>query len=456
MVVCGFMFGPPAEQGRIEPISSASLAAYLLGATMIVLASLHADPALIVFAAAGRGTLVVAWRAPAATGAVAAAAAFVVRRVRRMGGARQSGHAGAAGRSAARHRPRSHRRLRRLASDHGRDLRGLFGGAGFLAQGRSTSAIIPVVWSAAGGVRAARAVDRALRPHRASRSLDPVRDPGGAAGCGLWRRDRDPRPGATAGRDLPISIALFATGTLGALALALTFALEKGWLTIALALMSMGTAWISMQRPIPFLRWLAAILAGDRGAARSATSRASSATRSAPPRSSTGCSGATAFRRPSFWIGKLLPAPPRRRCAAAGRWRRRRSCSRCCWRSWKSATPSTAATCTAPFPRSRSSRCRSASRSRWRSAWNGCASAPAASFTMSARWCSRLSPGSRACSVCCCWKIPSSGRPGRAAPSSTCILLGYALPAVLMLLLSYAVAGRRRDVLRQRASRRAR
>src|SRR6202035_601832 len=67
---------------------------------------------------------------------------------------------------------------------------------------------------------------------------------------------RDERPG------LPASIALFATGALAALALALTFALEKGWLTIALALMSLGTAWISTQRPIPFLRWLAAILAG--------------------------------------------------------------------------------------------------------------------------------------------------------------------------------------------------
>jgi uncharacterized membrane protein len=43
---------------------------------------------------------------------------------------------------------------------------------------------------------------------------------------------RDDRPG------LQASIALFATGTLAALALALTFALEKGWLTIALALMS--------------------------------------------------------------------------------------------------------------------------------------------------------------------------------------------------------------------------
>jgi uncharacterized membrane protein len=80
-----------------------------------------------------------------------------------------------------------------------------------------------------------------------------------AAACGATTETltrRDSRPG------LSISIALFATGALGALALALTFALEKGWLTIALALMSMGTAWILMQRPIPFLRWLAAILAG--------------------------------------------------------------------------------------------------------------------------------------------------------------------------------------------------
>ena len=66
---------------------------------------------------------------------------------------------------------------------------------------------------------------------------------------------REPRPGQA------IAAALFATGTLAALALGFTFALDKGWLTIALALMSLGTAWISLQRPVPFLRWLAAILA---------------------------------------------------------------------------------------------------------------------------------------------------------------------------------------------------
>ena len=46
---------------------------------------------------------------------------------------------------------------------------------------------------------------------------------------------REARPG------LAPSTALFATGTLAALALALTFALDKGWLTIALALTSMGS-----------------------------------------------------------------------------------------------------------------------------------------------------------------------------------------------------------------------
>src|SRR4029077_3598601 len=64
----------------------------------------------------------------------------------------------------------------------------------------------------------------------------------------------EPRPGAMA------ASAMFATGTLGALALALTFALEKGWLTIALALTVPGIAWIVEQRPLPWLRWLAAIM----------------------------------------------------------------------------------------------------------------------------------------------------------------------------------------------------
>ena len=151
---------------------------------------------------------------------------------------------------------------------------------------------------------------------------------------------RDDRPG------LPISVALFATGTLAALALALTFALEKGWLTIALALMSMGTAWISMQRPIPFLRWLAAILAGIvvlRDRLRAAHRRRCGRHHADLQLAVVGLrrSGAVVLGRQS---SSCAAAATTRRCAP---WRRRRSCSRCCWRSWKSAMPSTAATSTA-------------------------------------------------------------------------------------------------------------
>ena len=65
---------------------------------------------------------------------------------------------------------------------------------------------------------------------------------------------RAPRPG------LPAAGAIFATGAVAALALALTFALENGWLTVALALMVPGIAWVADQRPLPALRLLAAVI----------------------------------------------------------------------------------------------------------------------------------------------------------------------------------------------------
>ncbi|WP_128924176.1 DUF2339 domain-containing protein [Bradyrhizobium guangxiense] len=261
LVVCSFMFGPGIEDGEIEPVSSSSLGAYLFGAMLIVLSSAHADLALIAFALLVGATLFVAWRAPAATGALGAAAATVfivfaewaVRASPDMlvlpGGAMSGVGPTAIDSSVTLH-------LVTAAI-----FAAGFGIAGFLAQGRSNSAIIPVVWSAA-GVATPIAILVALyaRIAHLDRSIPfailavLLAAAFGAATEALTRRES--RPGTM------ISTALFATGTLGALALALTFALEKGWLTIALALMSLGTAWISMQRPIPFLRWLAAIFAG--------------------------------------------------------------------------------------------------------------------------------------------------------------------------------------------------
>src|SRR5207247_10199968 len=40
-----------------------------------------------------------------------------------------------------------------------------------------------------------------------------------------------------------------------------TMALEKGWLTVALALMVAGIAWVADKRPLPALRLLAAAVA---------------------------------------------------------------------------------------------------------------------------------------------------------------------------------------------------
>ncbi len=261
LVVCGFMFGPPADEGQIEPISSGSLAAYLAGATLIVLASFHADAALVVLGLLVAGTFFVAWRAQAATGAIAAAAIFVFAVFAEWAVRGNPDMLVLPGGPLPGIGP--------VATDGSVSLHLVtaaifaagFGAAGFLAQGRSVSAIIPVVWSAA-GVFTPLALLIALyaRIAHLDRSIPfailAVLLAAAFAVATETLSKRETRPG------LPISIALFATGALAALALALTFALEKGWLTIALALMSMGTAWISMQRPIPFLRSLSAILAG--------------------------------------------------------------------------------------------------------------------------------------------------------------------------------------------------
>ena len=260
LVVCGLLFGPPADDDRVEPVSSGSLAAYLFGAMLIVLASFHADAAIVVFAVLTAATLVVAWRAPSATGAIALAAAFVglgflewaVRTNPDMlvlpGGPLPGIGASPIEGSVSLHLTTA--ALFAIA----------FGIAGFFAQGRSTNALVPVIWSAA-GVFTPLVLLIALYARIAHLDqsvpfaiLAVVLAAGFVAATEILTR-QDARPGLVA------ATALYATGALAALALALTFALDKGWLTIALALTSTGAAWVSTQRPIPFLRVLSSILA---------------------------------------------------------------------------------------------------------------------------------------------------------------------------------------------------
>ena len=260
LVVSGFLFGPAAEPGKVEPISSVSLGAYLLTATILVVSYRHADASMIVFAILIAATIVIAWRTDAATGTLPAAAVFVglvflswVVRSNPEWLVVPGGAIPGIGEAAIDGSVNTHL-VAAFAFAAG------FGIAGFLAQGRSANATVPVIWSAVGvATPLALLVATYARIAHLDRSIPFAIVAVILAGLFAYATEiltrREARPGQA------IAAALFATGTLAALSLALTFALDKGWLTIALALMSLATAWVSLQRPVPFLRWLAAILA---------------------------------------------------------------------------------------------------------------------------------------------------------------------------------------------------
>ena len=258
-LVCGLIYGPPAAPGSVDRLSTLALAVYLLAGALLVLASRHDPVALTAFVILTIATVAIAWRTEAAAGAVPAAAllaALVMAHwavhMNVQGLLAPSGPTAPAIPEPERYDYGSHLML--AAS-----WAALFGIGGFSAQGRSSRALVPMLWSAA-AVFAPLAMLIALyyRIAQLDRSLPfaalalLVASIFGLATETLVRRE--PRPGLMA------ASAMFATGTLGALALALTFALEKGWLTIALALMVPGIAWVAEQRPLPWLRWLAAIM----------------------------------------------------------------------------------------------------------------------------------------------------------------------------------------------------
>ncbi len=255
LLVCGLLFGPPAKPGEIDHVSAFSLAVYLFVGALLVLSSGHDAVALTAFVILTVATVAIAWRAEAASAAVPVAAilAMVVMAhwavrmdvtfLKLPGGPGE---------------PRSYDFGAHLTVAAG--WAALFGIVGFLAQGRSSRALIPMLWSAS-SVFAPLAMLVALyyRIAGLDRSLP-------FAGLALLLAavfsiatetllQRDKRPGVAA------ASALYATGALAALALALTFALEKGWLTVALALMAPGAAWVAQKRPLPWLRWLSVIMA---------------------------------------------------------------------------------------------------------------------------------------------------------------------------------------------------
>jgi uncharacterized membrane protein len=257
MIVSELFYGPSAEPGEIDPVSCVALSASLLAALIVTLKSGHDPAALTIFTALIVATLAIAWRTDAAAAAVPVAAILVYLVIARWAFDAEVGHLiappGAAGEAA----PQPWRTGLGSHMTLGFGFAILFGAAGFLAQGRSAAPVIAILWSAA-SVATPLLILIALywRIAGFERSIP-------FAGLALLLAalngiatevlgKRAPRPGIAAAG------ALYATGTVAALALAFTFALEKGWLTVALALMVPGIAWIAEQRPFPMLRWLAA------------------------------------------------------------------------------------------------------------------------------------------------------------------------------------------------------
>jgi uncharacterized membrane protein len=259
-LVCGLLYGPDAKPGELDRVSVFALTIYLLAAALLVLASRHDATALTVFVVLTIATVAVAWRAEAASGAVPVAAVLAMVVMAHWAVQENldflkwpAGPAAPAIAEPQRYDYGSHLTLAAAWA-------ALFGVAGFFAQGRSVRALVPMLWSAT-SVFAPLAMLIALyyRIANLDRSL-----PFAALALllaaifalateNLLRREHRPGIGAAS--------AFYATGALAALALALTFALEKGWLTIALALMAPGAAWIAEKRPLPWLRSLAAIMA---------------------------------------------------------------------------------------------------------------------------------------------------------------------------------------------------
>jgi uncharacterized membrane protein len=259
LIVAGLVFGPDGARGQIDGISSGALTAYLLAAACLVVATGHDTLALLVFVLGVAATIAIAWRTDSALLAVPAAAILValifaqwafdfdLHQIQILSGAVPD----------AAWRPDEF--LFGTPLMLGGALAALFLASGFLAQGRSTRALVSIVWS--GCATAAPLLILIALYYRIAgfdRSLPFATAALLLAALFAFATEALAKRKLYTGQEA--SVAVFATGAIAALALALSLALEKGWLTVALALMVPGIAWIAEQRPWPALRWLAAAM----------------------------------------------------------------------------------------------------------------------------------------------------------------------------------------------------
>jgi uncharacterized membrane protein len=257
LIVSGLLYGPAAVPGKVDGISSGALAGYLLALAFLVVARNHEAPALYAFAILCVATIAIAWRTESATGAVPAAAILAGLVLAQWAVEIRITSPLAAPGPVAGNIPELPRATFGSHLWLGGALALAFGASGFLAQERTKSATQSILWAAA-AVLAPIAIMAALY-YRISvweRSIPFAGVAVVLAAAFAYATEtlskREAKPGSAS------AAAIFATGAIISLALALTFALEKGWLTVSLALMAAGIAYVESRRGLPFLRWLAA------------------------------------------------------------------------------------------------------------------------------------------------------------------------------------------------------
>jgi len=256
MIVSGLLYGPEDAPGKIERISSGAIAAYLVTAALVAIVSAHDPAALIVFTILAAATVAIGWRTSSALWAVPVAGL--------LGGAVMWHWVmvplfdplvlpPGVTRGSAPDLPTG-------VGPHialGAALAALLGVSGYLAQLRLPNLRVALVWSA---TAAATPIIVLIALYARIAHYDQSIPFAGLAlllaalfGYAAERLSRhEQSPGIFS------ATAVFATGAIASLALTLTFALEKGWLTVALALMVPGIAWINAKRPLAALRYLAA------------------------------------------------------------------------------------------------------------------------------------------------------------------------------------------------------
>ncbi len=257
LIVSGLLYGPPAQPGKVDGISSGALAGYLFAVALLVVARNHEAPALYAFAILCAATIAIAWRTESASGAVPAAAILAGLVIAQWAVELRLENPLAAPGPLAGNVPELPKAAFGSHLWLGAALAALFGASGFLAQERTKSATQSMLW-AASAIIAPIAIMIALYYRIAlwERSIPFAGVAVALAAIFAYMTEalskREAKPGSAS------AAAIFATGSIVSLALALTFALEKGWLTVSFALMAAGIAYVESKRGLPFLRWLAA------------------------------------------------------------------------------------------------------------------------------------------------------------------------------------------------------